>query len=112
VIPATPRLATALLWLVRHVPDRALLEPLNRRLERRWLALSSQAGASPALAPRVDREAVHWIAADHYYDTSRLLGIGWRARYPVSTPAVVDTIRTLLAGGLLPGTGARALPAW
>lgn len=112
VLPSTPRLASALLWLVRHVPDRALLEPLNRRLERRWIAHAASTRTATALAPRVDREAIHWMAADHYYDTSRLVRTGWRARYPVSTPAVVETIRALLARGLLPGTGARALPAW
>jgi 2-alkyl-3-oxoalkanoate reductase len=51
------------------------------------------------------------MAADHYYDTSRLERIGWRPLHPVSTPAVVETIRALLANGLLPGTGTGALPA-
>jgi nucleoside-diphosphate-sugar epimerase len=112
VLPALPRLAGSLLWLVRHVPDRALLEPLNRRLDRRWLALAARTRAASALAPRLDREALHWMAADHYYDTTRLEGTGWRAAHPVSTPAVVETIRLLLAGGLLPGTGTGVLPAW
>jgi nucleoside-diphosphate-sugar epimerase len=112
VLPAWPRLAGFLLWLLRHVPDRALLDPVNRRLERRWTALTAARRASTVLAPRVDREALHWMAADHYYDTSRLSALGWRATHPVSTPAVVDTIRRLLEAGLLPGTGSRALPAW
>jgi nucleoside-diphosphate-sugar epimerase len=112
VLPAWPHLAASLLWLVRHVPDRALLEPLNRRLERRWIAHATATRAAVALAPRVDREALHWMAADHYYDTSRLAHLGWRAEHPVSTPAVVETIRKLIEGGLLPGTGTRALPAW
>lgn len=111
-LPAVPRLAAMLLWLVRHVPDRALLAPVNRRLERRWIALAARSHVSSALVPRLDRESVHWMAADHYYDTSRLERIGWRALHPVSTPAVVDTIRSLLAAGLLPGTGTSALPAW
>jgi nucleoside-diphosphate-sugar epimerase len=112
VLPTAPRLASALLWLVRHVPDRALLGPLNRRLERRWLSVAARTPIASGLAPRVDREALHWMAADHYYDTSRLERTGWRAVHPVSTPAVVETIRTLLATGLLPGAGAGALPAW
>ena len=111
-LPDVPRLAATLLWLVRHVPDRALLEPVNRRLERRWLAVAARTHASSALVPRLDRESIHWMAADHYYDTTRLEGIGWRAAHPVSTPAVVETIRSLLAAGLLPGTGTGALPAW
>ena len=112
ILPALPRLTSALLWVFRHVPDRALLDPLNHRLEARWVAIAARARAAAAIAPRVDREALHWMAADHYYDTSRLERIGWRPVHPVSTPAVVETIRALLAHGLLPGTGARALPAW
>jgi nucleoside-diphosphate-sugar epimerase len=112
ILPSTPRLAGALLWLFRHVPDRVLFEPVNRRLAVRWDALAARTQASPAIAPRIDREALHWMAADHYYDTSRLRGIGWRPLHPISTPAVAATIRALLAAGSLPGTGGGALPAW
>lgn len=112
ILPATPRLATALLWLFRHVPDRALLEPINRRLSARWLELAARTRVSAAAAPRIDREALHWFAADHYYDTSQLAAIGWRPLHPVSTGPMRDTIRALLAHGFLPGSGARALPAW
>ncbi|HEX9244322.1 MAG TPA: NAD(P)-dependent oxidoreductase [Anaeromyxobacter sp.] len=112
ILPAFPRFTGALLWLFRHVPDHALLDRVNRRLDARWLALATRTGTAPSLAPRIDREALHWIAADHYYDTSRLARIGWRALHPVSTPAVVETIRALLAQRLLPGTGRGALPAW
>ena len=52
------------------------------------------------------------MSADHYYDTTRLAAIGWRPLHPVSTVAVASTIRALVAQGLLPGTGAGALPAW
>ena len=86
-LPTLPRLTSALLWLFRHVPDRVLLEPVNRRLATRWEALAARTRAAAAIAPRVDREALHWIAADHYYDTSRLERIGWRPLHPVSTPA-------------------------
>ncbi|HEX9306992.1 MAG TPA: NAD-dependent epimerase/dehydratase family protein [Anaeromyxobacter sp.] len=111
ILPALPRVAGALLWLFRHVPDRALLEPLNRRLAERWAGLAVRARAAAAIPPRVDREALHWMSADHYYDTSRLASIGWRPLHPVSTPAVIETIGALLAQGYLPQTGARALPA-
>jgi nucleoside-diphosphate-sugar epimerase len=111
-LPAFPRATGALLWLFRHVPDRALLDPVNRRLEARWHALTARSGTTASLAPRIDREALHWMAADHYYDTSRLARLGWRPLHPVSTPAVAETIRALLAQRLLPGTGKGALPAW
>jgi nucleoside-diphosphate-sugar epimerase len=112
ILPSSPRLAGALLWLFRHVPDRVLLDPINRRLATRWRALAARARTPAGLVPRVDREALHWMAADHYYDTSRLLGIGWRPRHPISTPAVTQTIRSLIAEGSLPGTGGGVLPAW
>jgi nucleoside-diphosphate-sugar epimerase len=112
ILPAMPHVAGTFLWLFRHVPDRALLEPLNRRLAARWAALTAGTRAAAAAAPRIDREALHWLAADHYYDTSRLHALGWRPLHPVSTGPVGDTIRALLAQGFLPPSGARALPAW
>jgi len=112
ILPALPRLTGAVLWLFRHVPDRTLLEALNRRLARAWEGAARRAGTAAAIAPRVDREALHWMAADHYYETSRLAAIGFRPLHPVSTASVAATIRALVAERLLPGTGGRALPAW
>jgi nucleoside-diphosphate-sugar epimerase len=112
ILPTWPRLTSALLWLVRHVPDRVLLASINARLARRWAALAQRAGVAGTLAPRVDREALHWMAADHYYDTAHLAALGWRALHPVATAAYPETIRALVAGQLLPGSGGRALPAW
>ena len=112
VLPTLPRLMASLLWLVRHVPDRALLGPVNRRLEQAWRRLAGRTGATEALAPRVEREAIHWMSADHYYDTSRLAALGFRPLYPVSTEAIPATIQALAARRFLPGSGARALPAW
>jgi hypothetical protein len=89
-----------------------LVDPLNRRLAARWDRFARRAGVDPALAPRVDREALHWMAADHYYDTAHLAALGWRPLHPLSTAAVASTIRSLVAQRLLPGTGAGALPAW
>jgi hypothetical protein len=112
VLPTAPRLTSALLWLFRHVPDRALVDPVNRRLAARWGRFARRSGVEPSLAPRVDREALHWMSADHYYDTARLAAIGWRPLHPISTAAVAATIRSLVSQRLLPGTGAGALPAW
>jgi nucleoside-diphosphate-sugar epimerase len=112
VLPTLPRLTSALLWLFRHVPDAALLDPLNRRLGRGWRRLVEKAGTTGAVAPRVEREALHWMSADHYYDTSHLAAIGWRPRHPVSTDALPHTIRDLVSRRILPGTGSGALPVW
>lgn len=112
VLPAFPRLAGALLALLGHVPDRALLDRLNARLAERWTRLAAAAGIAPGLPPRVDREALLWLSADHYYDTSRLASLGWRPRHPDSAAGVAATIRALVAERLLPGSGGGALRAW
>ena len=102
VLPYSPRTTALLIWLVQHVPDRILLEPLNRALAAAWRRLAARFGASPALVPRVDREVLHWMSADHYYDTHRLRALGWRPIHPVSVDALPETIRGLLENGLLP----------
>jgi nucleoside-diphosphate-sugar epimerase len=112
VLPTLPWLTGALLWLFRHVPDRALLDGLNRRLARAWDRRSGRAGIASGAAPRVDREALFWMSADHYYETSRLASIGWRPIHPISTAAMAATIRALVADHVLPGTGGGALPTW
>jgi len=114
VLPVLPRLTGALLWLFRKVPDRVLLDPVNRRLAAGWERLVRRTGDDAALAlfPRIDREAIHRMAADHYYDTSRLAALGWKPIHPVSTIGISSTIRALVAERLLPGAGSRGLPAW
>jgi nucleoside-diphosphate-sugar epimerase len=113
ILPYSPRLTALLLWLVRNVPDRVLVDPVNRRLRAAWERYVGRENGSAALAPRVDREALHWMAADHYYDTSRLTSLGWRPEYPISTAALPGTIRALMAARLLPEGAAPALPqAW
>jgi nucleoside-diphosphate-sugar epimerase len=112
ILPTWPRLTQALLWLVRHVPDRALLAAVNRRLGRAWGRLAARTGVSTALSPRIDREALHWMSADHYYDTTRLASSGWRPLHPVATAAFPETIRALVAGQFLPGSGGGAITAW
>jgi 2-alkyl-3-oxoalkanoate reductase len=102
VLPYSPRLTALLLWLVRNVPDRWIVEAVNARLGSAWERLTARTGARPDLAPRLDRESLHWMAADHYYDTRRLAALGWRPRYPISTSALPDTIQALLAQRLLP----------
>lgn len=109
-LPTWPRLTTFLLWLFRHVPDRALLDPVNRRLVGAWRRFAR--GQAGTLVPRVDREALHWMSADHYYDTRALASIGFRLHHPVSTEVLPETIRSLVSSRLLPGTGGAAFPTW
>lgn len=109
-LPTWPRLTALLLWLFRHVPDRALLDPVNRRLVSAWRRYAR--GQAGTLLPRVDREALHWMSADHYYDTRALASIGFRLRHPVSTEVLPETIRALVSSRLLPGSGGAAFPTW
>jgi nucleoside-diphosphate-sugar epimerase len=111
ILPYSPRLTALLLWVVRRVPDRVLFVPANRWLAQAWDRIAGRARANPALAPRVDRESLHWMAADHYYDTRRLSALGWRPLHPISTAALPDTIATLLEKRLLPGAPPPALAA-
>ncbi len=110
VLPAGSRLAAFLLWLVRHVPDRVLLDPVNRRLVAAWRAVAGEPVG--ALVPRIDREAIHWMSADHYYDTSRLQAIGFRPLHPTSTEAIPATIQAMIAARALPGVTGLARPVW
>ncbi len=111
ILPSWPRFTSSLLWLFRNVPDRALLAALNRRLAAAWERLGARTGVSAQLTPRVDREALHWMSTDHYYDTSRLQALGWRAIHPVATASFPETIRSMVAGQFLPGSGGQSLAA-
>ena len=111
ILPSWPRLTSAILWLFRKVPDRALLAAFNRRLSSRWQELRARTGVSAQLAPRLDREALHWMSTDHYYDTSRLRALGWRAVHPVATAAFPETVRAMVAGRFLPGSASSAVRA-
>jgi nucleoside-diphosphate-sugar epimerase len=102
VIPFSPRLWAFGTWLLRHVPDRLLLDPVNRWLASAWRSMAERHGADPSFAPRVDREVLHWLEADHYYDTRRLRDTGFRLAYPVSVDAIPATIHGLLERRLLP----------
>ncbi|HEY6106037.1 MAG TPA: NAD(P)-dependent oxidoreductase [Anaeromyxobacteraceae bacterium] len=102
ILPWSPRLWAALIWLVRHVPDRVLLEPLNRALARAWDRIARRRGVAPVLVPRIDREVLLWMAGDHYYDTRRLRELGWRPRHPLSIDAIPATVRGLASQHLLP----------
>jgi nucleoside-diphosphate-sugar epimerase len=108
VLPYSPRLGGLLLWLVRNVPDRILVEPLNRRLSWWWDRFAGSDGTD-TLAPRIDRESLHWMSADHYYDTRRLAALGWRPQYPISIAAIPETIRAMLRAHVLPRRAAPAL---
>ena len=102
VLPYSPRLTAALLWLVRHVPDRILVDPVNRWLAAAWGRLARAGGTRPDLAPRLDRESLFWMSADHYYDTRRLAALGWRPRYAISSEGLPETVHALVAARFLP----------
>jgi hypothetical protein len=105
VLPWSPRLAAALLWLVRRLPDRVLFDPVNRRFGTAWERYAGTNGGDASLSPRLGREVLHWMAADHYYETGRLAALGWRPRYPTSADGLPGTIRALVEQHLVPPLG-------
>ena len=109
-LPTWPRLTALLLWTIRHVPDRVLLGPFNRRLVSAWRRFAG--GQAGTLLPRIDREALHWMSADHYYDTRALASTGFRLHHPIATEVMPETIRSLVSSRLLPGSGGAAFPTW
>ncbi len=108
ILPYSPRLTALALWLARRIPDRVLLAPLNEALAAAWARLAERTGARLDLAPRVGREMLLWMSADHYYATDRLRDLGWRPRHPISVEALPDTVRALAERRLLPVRGGAA----
>lgn len=104
ILPYSATLASLALWLIRRVPDRWFLWPVNRRLRRAWDAMAAGERLAPGLYPRVDREALHWMSADHYYDVSRLSALGWRAGHPSAIDSIPLAIRALVEARLLPAS--------
>lgn len=81
------------LRLLRWLPGWLFWGPLNRRIARRWLdAFGGQPQATP---PRLGPDLVEQLAADRYYDTSRLRALGFVPR----VPSPVEGLRALAAEG-------------
>lgn len=110
ILPYSPRAFAFLLWLVGSIPDRILLDPLNRRLAWAWRRLARRFGSSPELTPRIDREMLHWMSADHYYDVGRLRALGWRARHPLSVDSLPEALLGIFGESGRSGLGIGAAP--
>ncbi len=108
-LPYSPASARAGLWVLRHTPSWMFWNRLNKRLARGWL--KAWEGRPPAPPPRLTPELLEQLAADRYYDTSRLRALGFTPRWPSAIDGLVELAAHSRAQGLLPAPqGAPALP--
>jgi len=108
-LPYAPASARAGLWVLRHTPSWIFWNRLNKKLARSWLR--AWEGRPPAPPPRLTPELLEQLAADRYYDTSRLRALGFVPRWPSAIEGLVELASQSRAQGLLPAPhGAPALP--
>ena len=108
-LPYSPVSARAGLWVLRHTPSWVLWNRLNKRLARAWLRAFD--GRPPAAPPRLTPELLEQLAADRYYDTTRLRALGFVPRWPSAIEGLLELAAESRARGLLPSPrGAPALP--
>ena len=108
-LPYSPASARAGLWVLRHTPSWIFWNRLNKRLARAWLR--AWEGRPPAAPPRLTPDLLEQLAADRYYDTSRLRALGFSPRWPSAIDGLLELASQSRAQGLLPAPhGAPALP--
>ncbi len=108
-LPYSPASARAGLWVLRHTPSWIFWNRLNKRLARAWLRAWD--GRPPAAPPRLTPDLLEQLAADRYYDTSRLRALGFAPRWPSAIDGLLELAAQSRAHGLLPAPqGAPALP--
>ena len=108
-LPYSPASARAGLWVLRHTPSWVFWNRLNKRLARAWLR--AWEGRPPVAPPRLTPDLLEQLAADRYYDTSRLRALGFVPRWPSAIDGLLELASQSRAHGLLPAPhGAPALP--
>jgi nucleoside-diphosphate-sugar epimerase len=107
-LPYSPASARAGLWVLRHTPSWMLWNRLNKRLARAWLRAFD--GRPPTAPPRLTPELLEQLAADRYYDTTRLRTLGFMPRWPSAIEGLLELASHSRAQGLLPAPRAPQLP--
>lgn len=107
-LPYSPRSARLGLWFARHLPDWALWGPLNRRLARGWQRAFT--GQPPVAAPRLEPDLLEQLAADRWYDTTRLRELGFAPRFPSAVEGLNQLALQSRRRGLLPAPPALLAP--
>lgn len=109
-VPYPRAVVAALMPLLRYRTPFALA---NRLLGLLWRRRVEREGLAPELAPRIDREAVPYLASDTVFDTSRLEATGFELRYPTFRAGWNETVRWYRRHRWLPAEppAPRQLPA-
>ena len=81
---------------------------LNKRLARAWLRAFD--GRPPTAPPRLTPELLEQLAADRYYDTTRLRTLGFMPRWPSAIEGLLELASHSRAQGLLPAPRVPQLP--
>lgn len=78
--------------LALRIPPAVSFGPLNAVLGRTWRRIVAERGLDTPLRPHFDRDFLYFLLGDHYLDSSRIRGIGYRSRYPTCADGLVETI--------------------
>jgi nucleoside-diphosphate-sugar epimerase len=108
-LPYVPRLARLLAALGEAVPA-GFLEGAYRRLARRWSGTARRLGLAPLLSLPVPA-VLELLGHNHYYDGSRLAGLGFAAAHPSAPEGLASFAAGLVARGELPARRAPVLPS-
>jgi nucleoside-diphosphate-sugar epimerase len=91
-IPYPIRLVELLAQVALKVPISLTMGPVNWFLERAWEKIVRERGLEPELKPHFDKDFLYFLLGDHYLDNSKLLGIGYKSRYPSCREGLRETI--------------------
>ncbi|MCZ7585751.1 MAG: hypothetical protein M5R36_21830 [Deltaproteobacteria bacterium] len=65
----------------------------DRAISARWNVLRDRHALAPSFRPRLETDWMHYMSADHVFDSSKLRGLGFRFRednFLRSVPRLVD----------------------
>jgi nucleoside-diphosphate-sugar epimerase len=101
-LPYPTQLLEFLAQVALRIPMSLTLGPVNWFLERAWEKIVRERGLKPVLKPHFDKDFLHFLMGDHYLDNSKLLGIGYKSRYPSCREGLQETIDWYREEGWLP----------
>jgi nucleoside-diphosphate-sugar epimerase len=90
-IPYSGGLTSVLSALVGSSP-LFIFDALNRILARRWSKVKEDQGLTDDLRPRLDRDWIGYMTADHVYDFTRIEKLGMNWKHPDFVEGMKETI--------------------
>lgn len=101
-LPYPTQLLEFLAQVALKLPVSLTLGPVNWLLERAWEKIVRERGLKPVLKPHFDKDFLHFLMGNHYLDNSKLLGIGYKSRFPSCREGLKETIDWYREEGWLP----------